>query len=162
MDFLDFGANAGQIDYSLPRMLHIKNDDFSFVHNSDRNMRSRKSYGVLPVSFEKIMYFAFCKFFFAMLQCSIFPFCSLTFFVLTKLLFFKQLRDISFTPYSLGLAIVPVLEVNHVNDVVDMPPLAHTLPVDETFDHNVPEDDLMEDVGNHQEIVRFLFRLPFY
>jgi hypothetical protein len=49
MDFLDFGANVGQIDYSLPRMSHIKNDDFAFVHNSDRNMLSRKSYGVLPV-----------------------------------------------------------------------------------------------------------------
>ncbi|KAM0879114.1 hypothetical protein ACQ4PT_034441 [Festuca glaucescens] len=111
MDFLDFGANVGQIDYSLPRMSHIRNDDFTLVHNLDRNLLSRKSYGFLP------------------------------------------LRDISLTPYSVDLAIVPaVLEPNGGNDVVDIPALAH-VPPNEAIVHTVIEDDFMEDIGNHQEII---------
>jgi hypothetical protein len=57
MDFLDLGANAGQIDYSIPRMAHIRNEHFMLVHNADRNLLSRKSYGVLPVRF--ILNFSF-------------------------------------------------------------------------------------------------------
>ncbi|XP_051223437.1 uncharacterized protein [Lolium perenne] len=37
------------IDYSLPRMSFIRNEDFSYLVNSDRNITSRKSYGVLPI-----------------------------------------------------------------------------------------------------------------
>jgi hypothetical protein len=72
---------------------------------------------------------------------------------ITNLLFFKQLKDISITLYSVGLAIVPALEANAGNDVVDIPALAHVPPLDEAFVHNVIEDESMEDIGNHQEIV---------
>jgi hypothetical protein len=61
MDFLDFGANAGQIDYSIPRMSHIRNENFMLVHNADRNLLSRKSYGVHPVRF--ILNFSFLTIF---------------------------------------------------------------------------------------------------
>ncbi|XP_047064123.1 uncharacterized protein LOC124671847 [Lolium rigidum] len=30
MDFLDFGVNAEQINYSIPRMSHIRNENFIF------------------------------------------------------------------------------------------------------------------------------------
>lgn len=111
MDFLDFGANAEQINYSIPRMSHIRNDNFMLVHNADCNLLSRKSFGVLP------------------------------------------LRDISLTPYSVDLAIVPaVLEPNGGNDVVVIQPLAHA-PPNEVMDDNVIEDNFMEDIGNHQETI---------
>jgi hypothetical protein len=49
MDFLDFEGNVGPHDYHLPRMSHIRNEDFLHVVKIDRNMNSEKSYGVLPV-----------------------------------------------------------------------------------------------------------------
>lgn len=63
------------------------------------------------------------------------------------------LKDISITLYSVGLAIIPALEANAGNDVVDIPALAHVPPLDEAFVHNVIEDESMEDIGNHQEII---------
>ena len=50
MDFIDFNGDAGGIDYRIPRMSYIKNADFVFLENADRNRQSRKQYGVLPVS----------------------------------------------------------------------------------------------------------------
>jgi hypothetical protein len=73
-------------------------------------------------------------------------------FVLTNLLFFKQLKDISITLYSVGLAIVPALEANAGNDVVDIPALAHVPPLDEAFVHNVIEDDFIEDIANQETV----------
>jgi hypothetical protein len=50
MDFIDFNGNPGNIDYRLPRMSYIKTEDFEYLEVVDRNNRSRKGYGVLPVS----------------------------------------------------------------------------------------------------------------
>lgn len=52
LDFIDFDANPNNqstVDYSLPRICHIKNEDFQYLALVDRNYQSRKSFGVLPL-----------------------------------------------------------------------------------------------------------------
>lgn len=49
LDFLNFNGYVVHIDYSLPRMSFIRNEDFVHVLNFDRDITSAKSYGVLPM-----------------------------------------------------------------------------------------------------------------
>ena len=53
MDFVDFDFihnHQSTVDYSLPRISHVKSEDFMYLASVDRNYESRKNYGVLPVS----------------------------------------------------------------------------------------------------------------
>lgn len=52
LDFVDFDVienHQSTVDYSLPRISHIKNDDFQYLALVDRNYESRKAFGVLPI-----------------------------------------------------------------------------------------------------------------
>ncbi|XP_037434103.1 uncharacterized protein LOC119301262 isoform X2 [Triticum dicoccoides] len=52
LDFVDFDVienHQSTIDYSLPRISHIKNADFQYLALVDRNYESRKAFGVLPI-----------------------------------------------------------------------------------------------------------------
>ncbi|KAI5014403.1 hypothetical protein ZWY2020_055793, partial [Hordeum vulgare] len=51
MDFFYFDVienHQSTVDYSLPRITHIKNDDFQFLALVDMNYESKKAFGVLP------------------------------------------------------------------------------------------------------------------
>ncbi|EMS65914.1 hypothetical protein TRIUR3_16670 [Triticum urartu] len=52
LDFVDFDVienHQSTVDYSLPRISHIKNADFQYLALVDRNYESRKAFGVLPI-----------------------------------------------------------------------------------------------------------------
>lgn len=52
LDFVDFDAiplHQSTVDYSLPRISHIKNEDFQYLALVDRNYQSSKAFGVLPL-----------------------------------------------------------------------------------------------------------------
>ena len=97
LDFVDFNGNAGDIDYRVPRMTYIKNADFVHLQNVDRNLNSRKSYGVLRVRIDEL-------FIFFLFQIVVFlkqVFCLLMFLSW----FFFQIKDISDTPYGMPMMI---------------------------------------------------------
>ncbi|VAH93396.1 unnamed protein product [Triticum turgidum subsp. durum] len=48
IDFID--NHQSTVDYSLPRISHVKTEDFKYLALVDRNYESRKKIGVLPVS----------------------------------------------------------------------------------------------------------------
>uniref|UniRef100_A0A8R7Q4T4 Uncharacterized protein n=1 Tax=Triticum urartu TaxID=4572 RepID=A0A8R7Q4T4_TRIUA len=51
LDFVDFDVienHQSTVDYSLPRITHVKTEDFKYLALADRNYESRKNYGVLP------------------------------------------------------------------------------------------------------------------
>jgi hypothetical protein len=50
LDFANFIGHDVNIDYRLPRMAHIKNEDFVKLELLDRKLQSRKGYGALHVS----------------------------------------------------------------------------------------------------------------
>ena len=53
LNFVDFDFihnHQSTVDYSLPRISHVKTEDFKYLALVDRNYESRKNYGVLPVS----------------------------------------------------------------------------------------------------------------
>ncbi|VAI06579.1 unnamed protein product [Triticum turgidum subsp. durum] len=53
LDFVDFDVidnHHSTVDYSLPRICHVKTEDFKYLALVDRNYEFRKNYGVLPVS----------------------------------------------------------------------------------------------------------------
>jgi hypothetical protein len=50
LDFVDFNGNPGNIDYRLPRMSFIKNEDFVHLERVDHDINTSTEYGVLPVS----------------------------------------------------------------------------------------------------------------
>jgi hypothetical protein len=49
LDFANFTGHDVSIDYRLPRMAHIKNEDFVKLELLDRKLKSRKGYGALHV-----------------------------------------------------------------------------------------------------------------
>ena len=49
LDFCVLNGHDGDIDYRVPRMLHVKNADFNLLERLDRKRSSRKSYGMLQV-----------------------------------------------------------------------------------------------------------------
>uniref|UniRef100_A0A8R7QSY8 Ubiquitin-like protease family profile domain-containing protein n=1 Tax=Triticum urartu TaxID=4572 RepID=A0A8R7QSY8_TRIUA len=52
VDFVDFDFihnHQSTVDYSLPRISHVKSEDFKYLASVDRNYESRKNYGVLPL-----------------------------------------------------------------------------------------------------------------
>ncbi|KAM3328979.1 hypothetical protein ACQJBY_026200 [Aegilops geniculata] len=52
LDFVDFDVienHQSTVDYSLPRISHVKTEDFDYLELVDRNYESRKNYGVLPL-----------------------------------------------------------------------------------------------------------------
>ncbi|XP_020155633.1 uncharacterized protein [Aegilops tauschii subsp. strangulata] len=52
LDFVDFDFienHQSTVDYSLPRISHVKTEDFKYLAMVDRNYESRKNYGVLPL-----------------------------------------------------------------------------------------------------------------
>ncbi|XP_040243170.1 uncharacterized protein [Aegilops tauschii subsp. strangulata] len=52
LDFVDFDVidnHQSTVDYSLPRICHVKTEDFKYLALVDRNYESRKNYGVLPL-----------------------------------------------------------------------------------------------------------------
>jgi hypothetical protein len=57
MDFIDFNGNAGPIDYRLPRIRYIKNEDFLHLQSLDLRLEKRK-YGLLPVSSFQLFLFS--------------------------------------------------------------------------------------------------------
>ena len=52
--------------YRVPRMSYIKNADFVHLQNVDRNLNSRKSYGVLRVHIDELFIFFFSKLLFSL------------------------------------------------------------------------------------------------
>uniref|UniRef100_A0A453EI49 Uncharacterized protein n=1 Tax=Aegilops tauschii subsp. strangulata TaxID=200361 RepID=A0A453EI49_AEGTS len=52
LDFVDFDVienHQSNVDYSLPRISHVKTEDFKYLAMVDRNYEFRKNYGVLPL-----------------------------------------------------------------------------------------------------------------
>ncbi|KAF7009737.1 hypothetical protein CFC21_024243 [Triticum aestivum] len=52
LDFVDFDFidnHQSTVDYSLPRICHVKTEDFKYLALVDRNYESRKFFGVLPL-----------------------------------------------------------------------------------------------------------------
>jgi hypothetical protein len=62
LDFVDFNGNVGTIDYRLPRMRYIKNQDFLHLQRFDLRVEKRK-YGLLPVSIFRPTYILYSIFF---------------------------------------------------------------------------------------------------
>jgi hypothetical protein len=51
LDFVDFsGFDDVNIDYRLPWILHVKNEDFNHLIKYDRKKTKSHSFGFLPVS----------------------------------------------------------------------------------------------------------------
>jgi hypothetical protein len=61
LDFVDFNGNVGTIDYRLPRMRYIKNQDFLHLQRFDLRVEKRK-YGRLPVSIFEANIYSFTAF----------------------------------------------------------------------------------------------------
>jgi hypothetical protein len=59
LDFVDFNGNPGNIDFRLPRMSFIKNEDFLHLERVDRDINTSTEYGVLPVSYFSCTLFPF-------------------------------------------------------------------------------------------------------
>lgn len=55
LDFVDFTKASKQrnINYGVPRIAHVQNEDFDYLATVDLNRASKKSFalGFLPVSF---------------------------------------------------------------------------------------------------------------
>ncbi|KAF6988172.1 hypothetical protein CFC21_005742 [Triticum aestivum] len=52
LDFVDFDVidnHQSTVDYSLPRICHVKTEDFKYLALVDRNYESRNFFGVLPL-----------------------------------------------------------------------------------------------------------------
>jgi hypothetical protein len=105
MDHLDLASDRGhQINYSLPRICHVRNVDFNFVMAVDKNKLSLgNSFGRLPI----------CATLHPSLPCSCFFFFALLlpFFLLFKgtyiFTFVMQFHDFSFTRYAPAPAPAP-------------------------------------------------------